>query len=108
LGGIVERLGKNWKIFVCCCCVTATRHTSGEGRVWPFFFLPDDYLFAVHWQGHPTGPGLGQPALLYVDLHDALHTGKHNWRKIDYPKGSIAITQAFSVEEDNLVVSVLR
>jgi hypothetical protein len=72
------------------------------------FFLRDDYLFAVDWQGHPTGPSLRRPALLYVDLRDALRTGKHSWRKIDYPKGSIAITQAFSVEEDDLVVSVLR
>lgn len=70
------------------------------------FFLRDDYLFAVHWQGHPAGPH--QPALLYVDLRDALCTGQHSWRKIDYPKGSIAITQAFSIEEDDLVVSVLR
>ena len=70
------------------------------------FFLRDDYLFAVHWQGYPTG--LHQPALLYVDLRDALRTGQHSWRKIDYPKGSIAITQAFSIEEDDLVVSVLR
>jgi hypothetical protein len=70
------------------------------------FFLRDDYLFAVDWQGHPTG--LRQPALLYVDLRDALRTGKHSWRKIDYPKGSIAITQAFSIKEDDLVVSVLR
>jgi len=70
------------------------------------FFLRDDYLFAVDWQGHPTG--LRQPALLYVDLRDALRTGQHSWRKIDYPKGSIAITQAFSIEEDDLVVSVLR
>ncbi len=70
------------------------------------FFLRDDYLFAVDWQGHPTS--LRQPALLYVDLRDALRTGQHSWRKIDYPKGSIAITQAFSIEEDDLVVSVLR
>lgn len=69
------------------------------------FFLHDDYLFAVDWQGHPTGAG--QPALLYVDLRDALRAGKHSWRKIDYPKGSIAITQAFSIKEDDLVVSVL-
>jgi hypothetical protein len=70
------------------------------------FFLRDDYLFAVDWQGQPTG--LRQPALLYVDVRDALRTGQHSWRKIDYPKGSIAITQAFSIEEDDLVVSVLR
>ena len=70
------------------------------------FFLRDDYLFAIDWQGHPTG--LRQPALLYVDLRDALRTGQHLWRKIDYPKDSIAITQAFSIEEDDLVVSVLR
>ena len=70
------------------------------------FFLRDDYLFAVDWQGHPTGQR--QPALLYVDLRDALRTGQRSWRKIDYPKGSIAITQAFSIEEDDLVVSVLR
>ena len=70
------------------------------------FFLRDDYLFAIDWQGNPTG--LRQPALLYVDLRDALRTGQHNWRKIDYPKDSIAITQAFSIEEDDLVVSVLR
>jgi hypothetical protein len=70
------------------------------------FFLRDDYLFAVDWQGHPTG--LRQPAFLYVDLRDALRTGQHIWRKIDYPKDSIAITQAFSIEEDDLVVSVLR
>ena len=70
------------------------------------FFLRDDYLFAAHWQGHLTG--LHQPALSYVDLRDALRTGQHSWRKIDYPKGSIAITQAFSIEEDDLVVSVLR
>jgi hypothetical protein len=79
-----------------------------ERDVFGPFFLRDDYLFAVDWQGHPTGSGLGRPALLYVDLRDALRTGKHSWRKIDYPKGSIAITQAFSVEEDDLVVSVLR
>jgi len=70
------------------------------------FFLCDDYLFAVDWRGHPMGGR--QPALLYVNLHDVLRTGKHSWRKIDYPKGSIAITQAFSIEEDVLVVSVLR
>ena len=70
------------------------------------FFLRDDYLFAVDWQGHPTG--LRQPALLYVDLRDALRTGQHSWRQIHYPRGSIAITQAFSIEEDDLVVSVLR
>ncbi|KAI9439012.1 hypothetical protein H4582DRAFT_108072 [Lactarius indigo] len=69
------------------------------------FFLCDDYLFAVDWQGHPTG--LRQPALLYVDLRDALRTGQHRWKQIDYPPGSIAITQAFSIEEDDLVVSVL-
>ena len=82
--------------------IPAERDSSGP------FFLRDDYLFAVDWQGHPTGPILRRPALLYVDLRDALRTGKHSWRKIDYPKGSIAITQAFSVEEDDLVVSVLR
>ena len=70
------------------------------------FFLRDDHLFAVDWQGHLTG--LRQPALLYVDLRDALRTGQHLWRKIDYPKDSIAITQALSIEEDDLVVSVLR
>ncbi|KAF8489547.1 hypothetical protein F5888DRAFT_1161856 [Russula emetica] len=69
------------------------------------FFLREDYLFAVDLQGHPTG--LRQPALLYVDLRSALRTGKHSWRKIDYPKGSIAITQASSIDEDDLVVSVL-
>jgi hypothetical protein len=68
------------------------------------FFLHDDYLFAVDWQGHPTG--LRQPALLYVDLRDALRAGQHSWRKIDYPKGSIAITQAFSIEEDDINVVV--
>jgi hypothetical protein len=73
----------------------------------PFFkFLRDDYLFAIDWQGHPTG--LRQPALLYADLLDALRTGQHNRKKVDYPKDSIAITQAFSIEEDDLVVSVLR
>jgi hypothetical protein len=70
------------------------------------FFLCDDYLFAVDWQGHPSG--MRQPALLYVDLRDALRTGRHSWKQIDYPRGSIAITQAFSIEEDDLVVSVLR
>jgi len=70
------------------------------------FFLCDDYLFAVDWQGHPTG--LRQPALLYVDLREALRVGHHRWKQIDYPPGSIAITQAFSIEEDDLVVSVLR
>lgn len=70
------------------------------------FFLCDDYLFAVDWQGHPSG--MRQPALLYVDLRDALRTGHHTWKQIDYPRGSIAITQAFSIEEDDLVVSVLR
>ena len=75
------------------------------------FFLCDDYLFAVDWQGHPPGR---QPALLYVDLRDALRTGQqqqqqqYRWKQIDYPPGSIAITQAFSIEEDDLVVSVLR
>jgi hypothetical protein len=63
-------------------------------------------LFAIDWQGHPTD--LRQPALLCVDLRDALLTGQHNWKKIDYPKVSIAIMQAFSIEEDDLVVSVLR
>jgi hypothetical protein len=57
-------------------------------------------------QSHPTG--LRQPALLYVDLRNAIRTGQRNWKKIDYPKDSIAITQAFSIEEDDLVVSVLR
>jgi hypothetical protein len=52
--------------------------------------------------------GLRQPALLYVDLHDALRTGQRTWRRIDYPKGSIAITQAFFFEDDDLVVSVLK
>ncbi|KAH9955669.1 hypothetical protein BC827DRAFT_1235548 [Russula dissimulans] len=69
------------------------------------FFLCDDYLFAVDWQGNPTGSR--QPALLYIDLRDALRTGQHVWKQIDYPEGSIAITQAFSIEEDDLVVSVL-
>jgi hypothetical protein len=69
------------------------------------FFICDDYLFAVDWQGHPAGR---QPALLYVDLRDALRTGQHRWKQIDYPPRSIAITQAFSIEEDDLVVSVLR
>jgi hypothetical protein len=79
------------------------------------FFLTDDYLFAVDWQG---GQEHGQesietmdrfpPALLYVDLRDALRTGQHLWKRIDYPHNSIAITQAFSIEEDDLVVSVLR
>ena len=57
-------------------------------------------------QGYPTG--LRQPALLYIDLRKVLRTGQHNWEKIDYPKDSIAITQAFSIEEDDLVVSILR
>jgi len=70
------------------------------------YFLRDDYLFAVDWQGHPTG--LRQLALLYVNLRDALRTSQHNWRRVDYPKGSNAITQAFSFEEDYLSVSVLR
>ena len=70
------------------------------------FFLCDDYLFAVDWQGNPTGSR--KPALLYVDLRDALRSGKHHWKQIDYPEGSIAITQAFSIEEDDLVISVLR
>jgi hypothetical protein len=52
--------------------------------------------------------GLCQPALLYVDLRDALHTGQRIWRRNDYPKGSIAITQAFSFEDDDLVASVLK
>lgn len=70
------------------------------------YFLCDDYLFAVDWQGHL--PDSRQPALLYVDLRDALCTGQHRWKQIDYPRGSIAITQAFSIEEDDLVVSVIR
>jgi F-box domain len=70
------------------------------------FFLCDDYLFAVDWQGDSDIQR--HPALLYVDLRDALRTGRHTWKQIDYPPGSIAITQAFSVEEDDLVVSVLR
>ena len=70
------------------------------------YFIHDDYLFAVDWQGHPTS--LQQPALLYVDLRDALRTGQHRWKQIDYPAGLIAITQVFSIEEDDLVVSVLR
>jgi hypothetical protein len=40
------------------------------------FFLHDDYLFSVDWQGHLMG--LRQPALLYIDLRNALHTGKHS------------------------------
>ena len=70
------------------------------------FFLRDDYLFTIDWQGHLTG--LCRPALLYVDLHEVLCTGHQNWRKTDYLKDSIAITQAFSIEEDELVVSILR
>ncbi|KAF8493675.1 hypothetical protein F5888DRAFT_716730 [Russula emetica] len=75
-----------------------------EGLFGPLF-LQDDYLFSVDWQGHPTG--LRQPALLYVDLLSTLRTGRHRWRNIDYPKGLIGITQASSVDEDDLVVSVL-
>jgi hypothetical protein len=70
------------------------------------FFLRDDYLFSVDWQDHPTG--LCQPALLYVDLRSTLRTSRHRWRKIDCPRSSIVITQALSIEEDDLVVSVLR
>ena len=72
------------------------------------YFLCDDYLFAVDWQGGDQTPDARKPALLYVDLRDALRTGQHAWKQIDYPRGSIAITQAFSIEEDDLVVSVLR
>ena len=70
------------------------------------YFLCDDYLFAVDWQGGDQTPGARKPALLYVDLRDALRTGQHAWKQIDYPRDSIAITQAFSVEEDDLVISV--
>ena len=39
--------------------------------------VSDDYVFAVHWQVHPTG--LHQSALLqYVVLCDVLHTGQHS------------------------------
>ena len=67
------------------------------------FFLRDDYLFAI------APDGSAPACTLYVDLRDALRTGQQNWKKID-PKDSIAIMQAFSVEEDDLrvVVSVLR
>ena len=41
------------------------------------FFLGDDHLFVIDWQGYPTG--LRQPALLYVDLRDEFHTGEHSW-----------------------------
>jgi hypothetical protein len=84
-------------------------HRRGRVSSWDLFgpyFLRDDYLFAVDWQDHPTG--LRQPALLYIDLRDAHRTSQHSWRRIDYPKGSIAITQAFSIEEGDLLVSVLR
>lgn len=83
-----------------CLVIPAERDLFGP------FFLRDDYLFVVDWQGHLAS--LRQPALLYVDLRDALRTGQRSWRKIDYLKDSIVITQAFSIEEDDLVVSVLR
>lgn len=70
------------------------------------YFLRDDYLFAMHLQENSAD--LRQPALFYVDLRDALRTGQHSWRQILYPQGSIVITQAFSIEQDDLVVSVLR
>lgn len=85
--------------------VTPRLEIPAERDLFGPFFLCDDYLFAVDWQGNPTS--LRQPALLYVDLRDALRTGQHLWKQIDYPPGSIAITQAFSIEEDDLVVSVL-
>jgi hypothetical protein len=68
------------------------------------FLLHDDYLFAFDLQG------LRQPTFLYVDLRDTLCMGQHNWKKIDwhYLKGSIAITPTFSIEEDDLAISVLR
>jgi hypothetical protein len=88
-------------------CLTSPRLViPAERDLYGPFFLCDDYLFAVDWQGQPTGQR--QPALLYVDLREALRTGQHLWKQIDYPRGSIAITQAFSIEEDDLVVSVLR
>jgi hypothetical protein len=102
LGSVVERSGK---IFICCLPLPGSSYPQ-RGTLFGPFFLRDDYLFPIDWQGHPTG--LRQPALLYIDQRDALRTGQHNWRKINYPKDSIAITQAFSIEEDDLVVSVLR
>ncbi|KAI0252941.1 hypothetical protein BJV78DRAFT_1281278 [Lactifluus subvellereus] len=77
------------------------------------FFLCDGYLFAVDRQGHgaqaghPTSLSVRQPALPYIDLRDALRTGQHTWKQINYPPGSIAITQVFSIEQDDLVASVL-
>ncbi|KAI0259580.1 hypothetical protein BC834DRAFT_1045168 [Gloeopeniophorella convolvens] len=64
------------------------------------FFLSDGFLFAVDWQGAAARP----PALLFADLRAPHGTA---WQRIDYPPGSIAITQAFAVRADDLVVSVL-
>ena len=69
------------------------------------YFLCDDCLFTVNWQGSDQTAGAHEPALLYIDLRNTLCTGQHVWKQIDYPRGSIAITQAFSVEEDDLIVS---
>ena len=73
LGSVVERSGK---ILICCCpsplVILAERDLFGQ------FFLRDDYLFAIDWQGHPA-TGLRQPALLYVDLREALRSGQHKW-----------------------------
>jgi hypothetical protein len=105
----MESLGRweaSWKDLSSAAAAPPRLVVPAERDLFGPFFLRDDYLFAVDWQGHPTG--LRRPALLYVDLRDALRTGQHSWKKIDYPKDSIAITQAFSIEEDDLVVSVLR
>jgi hypothetical protein len=66
----------------------------------PRVFLCNDYLFVANWQGIP-------PALFYVDLRDALFKGPYQWKQIEYPRGSMLVTQAFSIEENDLVVSVL-
>jgi hypothetical protein len=82
--------------------ISQSRDQYNEGPC----FLSDDYLFYVNSQADPDG--LCPSALFYVDLRDALRTGRYQWKQIDYPQGSQWITQAFSIEEHDLVVSALR
>jgi hypothetical protein len=65
--------------------------------------LCDDYLFVIGgW------PGVRPSVLLYVDLRDALRTGRYLWKHIDYPQGLVLSALGFSIEENDLVISLLR
>src|SRR6267154_6078599 len=72
---------------------------------------------------NPTGPSLlclidkqlNQMSIFVVFPCSTSHAHQHTWNNIDYLRGSIMITQpvtqayaAYSIEEDYLVISVLR